>query len=123
MLDLSKRIRQLRLQNELSAEYLSHLLCVSRQAYSNYEKGIRQIPHDSLLFLADYYRVSLDYIYGRTTAGFLVSYLETKEKLFLCKLHSLDPSMRILLFQIMEHLTKEYPYSSFTSSTDKKEYR
>lgn len=105
VIDLSKRIRQLRIQNKLSAESISHLLCVSRQAYSNYERGIRQIPHEALFLLADYYHVSLDYMYGRTTAEFLVSYLENREKLFLCKFHSLDPSMKALLLQIMEYLS------------------
>lgn len=107
VINLSKRIRQLRIQNKLSAESISHLLCVSRQAYSNYERGIRQIPHEALFLLANYYHVSLDYMYGRTTAEFLVSYLEGKEKLLLYQFHTLDPSMKILVLQIMEHLSEK----------------
>ncbi|HIS55747.1 MAG: helix-turn-helix domain-containing protein [Lachnospiraceae bacterium] len=106
MVNLSKRIRQLRLENGLSAEYISHLLYVSRQAYSNYENGIRQIPHESLLILADYYSVSLDYLYGRTSNGLLVSHLEKMEQLLLCKFHTLDPPMKLLLIQIMEYLSE-----------------
>lgn len=106
MINLSQRIRQLRLENGLSAEEISHLLYVSRQAYSNYENGIRQIPHEALLILADYYSVSLDYLYGRTNHGLLVSHLEKMEQLFLSKFHALDPPMKLLLIQIMEHLSE-----------------
>lgn len=105
MSHLTKRLRSLRLQNGLSSEDLSLLLCVSRQAYCNYENGTRQIPHDSLALLADYYDVSLDYLYGRTDKDITASSPENGERAFLCLLHTLDPSMKLLLLQIMEYLS------------------
>ncbi len=34
--------------------------------YSRYERGVRTIPIECLLILADFYNVSTDYILGRT---------------------------------------------------------
>lgn len=42
-----------------------HIFC-SQRAYSHYETGQRDIPTQTLIRLADFYNVSVDYILGRT---------------------------------------------------------
>ena len=45
------------------AEYLS----IARSTYRNYENGNRNIPIEILIKIVDFYKVSLDYIVGRTS--------------------------------------------------------
>lgn len=61
-----QRIRDLREDNDLSQEQLARLLNCTQACYSNYEKGKREVPPLVLEILADYYKVSVDYIMGRT---------------------------------------------------------
>lgn len=42
------------------------LLHTSQTVYSRYERGFQTIPIEHLLILADFYKVSTDYILGRT---------------------------------------------------------
>ena len=60
-------IRNLREDNDLSQAEVGKILGVSQRVYSNYECGEVEISLDSLMKLADYYKVSIDYILGRTT--------------------------------------------------------
>ena len=61
-----ERIKQLRVDNDLSQKELAEILNVTRSAYSNYENGIRDVPVEILARLADFYKTSVDYIIGRT---------------------------------------------------------
>lgn len=61
-----ERLIELRTRNNLTQEDVANLLKVSRTAYSNYEKGIREMSYESLVKLADFYKVSLDYLFSRT---------------------------------------------------------
>ena len=60
-----ERIRNLREDNDLSQTELARILHISQRAYSHYENGEREIPLSILIALADYYKVSLDYLVGR----------------------------------------------------------
>lgn len=59
-------IRNLREDNDLIQTQVAKILGVSQRVYSNYERGEVEISLDSLMKLADYYNVSMDYIFGRT---------------------------------------------------------
>ena len=61
-----ERIKELRVDKDLSQKELADILNVTRSAYSNYENGIRDVPVDVLARLADFYKTSVDYISGRT---------------------------------------------------------
>ena len=61
-----KRIRDLREDMDLKQKDLAAYLRCSQVAYPYYELGKRDIPTDVLCRLADYYRVSVDYLLGRT---------------------------------------------------------
>ena len=61
-----KRIKNLREDHDLFQKEVADILKITQQQYSLYEKGIRDIPIELLLKLADYYNVSLDYILNRT---------------------------------------------------------
>lgn len=64
--NLSVRLRQLRLDKRLRQDQVARLVGVSKGAISAYETDIRQPSHDVLIRLANLYRVSADYLLGRT---------------------------------------------------------
>ena len=61
-----RRLRDLREDHDLTQRDVAGLLGIQQTVYSRYERGFQNIPLEHLLFLADYYRVSTDYILGRT---------------------------------------------------------
>ena len=61
-----KIIKDLRIDNDLYQKQLAKILKITRQQYSLYETGKRDIPVDLLCKLADYYNTSTDYILNRT---------------------------------------------------------
>ncbi len=60
------RIRDLREDHDLTQLQVAEKLGIQQTVYSRYERGFQNIPLEHLLFLADYYNVSTDYILGRT---------------------------------------------------------
>ncbi|MBP3326975.1 MAG: helix-turn-helix transcriptional regulator [Coprococcus sp.] len=60
----NERIRDLREDNSLTQQYIADLLHIGQRTYADYESGKTRIPVDSLLILAKYYDVSVDYISG-----------------------------------------------------------
>ena len=59
------RLRDLREDADKTQEEIAALLNTTQQQYSKYEKGIQEIPVHHLITLADYYKVSVDYLLGR----------------------------------------------------------
>lgn len=66
MAQLGKILAKLRQERRLTKEQLGQVLCVSAGTISNYEKGVHLPDADKLIMLADYFRVSTDYLLGRT---------------------------------------------------------
>lgn len=60
----NERIREIREDNSLTQQKVADLLHVGQRTYADYESGKTRIPVDSLLILARYYNVSVDYISG-----------------------------------------------------------
>jgi transcriptional regulator with XRE-family HTH domain len=61
-----QRLEDLRIDHDMTQQEVADLLGCNREVYRRYEKGIRTIPIDFLIQLADYYQVSIDYIVGRS---------------------------------------------------------
>ena len=59
-----ERMRNLREDNDLTQKEVAQILDTTQQVYSEYENGIREIPLFKMIMLANYYKVSLDYITG-----------------------------------------------------------
>lgn len=58
-------LRQLRKEKDKTIEEVATELEISKDRYGKYERGERQPDIDTLIILADYYKVSLDYLTGR----------------------------------------------------------
>ena len=63
---LYKRIRDLREDKDLTQREMGEILSCSQRVYSNYERGELDIPTEILIKLADFHKVSVDYILNRT---------------------------------------------------------
>lgn len=62
----ASRLKELRAKHKINQTVLADLLSVSQRQISYYEKGEDTPPLASLIILADYFDVSLDYLVGRT---------------------------------------------------------
>lgn len=60
-----RRLEDLRIDHDMTQQQVAEAIGLSREVYRRYEKGIRTIPVDVLIDLADHYDVSLDYISER----------------------------------------------------------
>ncbi|MDY3655582.1 MAG: helix-turn-helix transcriptional regulator [Ruminococcus callidus] len=63
---LHLRLRDLREDRDMSQATMAKLLKCSQQTYSRYESHTTEIPLESLIFLAEYYDTSTDYLLGIT---------------------------------------------------------
>ena len=61
-----RRIRDLREDKDLTQAQMGEILSCSQRVYSNYERGDIDIPTATLIKIADYHKVSVDYLLGRT---------------------------------------------------------
>lgn len=61
-----ERIRNLREDKDLSQEQICEYLSCKQRTYSDYERGILDIPTAILIELADFHHTSIDYLLGRT---------------------------------------------------------
>ena len=62
-----KRIRDLREDSDKTQSEIAKILNMQLTVYQRYERGEREIPFWVAIKLADYYRVSLDYIADRSS--------------------------------------------------------
>ena len=60
------RIRDLREEAALTQAQVGKAINVPQRTYAYYESGERMIPPHVLCALADFYKVSVDYLLGRT---------------------------------------------------------
>lgn len=63
---MNLRIRDLREDADLTQKEIAELLMCDQSLYSKYERGERVLPLELAMQLADFYKVSLDYLVGRT---------------------------------------------------------
>lgn len=60
------RLKELRERRHMSQVFLGMELNISQNAISQYETGIREADYKTMIAIADYFDVSLDYLFGRT---------------------------------------------------------
>lgn len=65
---LYERLKELREEYHKTQKEIADYLNIKQNTYSQYENGKRQVPNDILIRIADYYDVSIDYLFGRADA-------------------------------------------------------
>lgn len=66
MINFANRLKQLRKENKLKQTDMASLLELTTRHYQEIEYGKVNIPALTLIKLADFFNVSLDYLVGRT---------------------------------------------------------
>ena len=61
-----KNLRAIREDKDISQKTIAAYLNVSQNTYSQYETGVISLTAETLIKLADYYNVSVDYLLDRT---------------------------------------------------------
>ena len=60
----SARMKELRLDKQLSQADLAKAMSVNQRTISNWEKSVRQPDFETLAMLAEFFQVSTDYLLG-----------------------------------------------------------
>lgn len=60
------RLRDLREDHDLTQQQVADYLGMKQSQYNRYERGLRDIPTDVLIRLAQRYQTSTDYLLGLT---------------------------------------------------------
>lgn len=61
-----RRLADIRIDRDLKQKEIAAVLQMRPEVYRRYEKGIREIPVWAVIKLADYYKISTDYLLSRT---------------------------------------------------------
>lgn len=61
-MNYTKRLRDLRIDNDLTQEDVARVLNTTKQNYGMYENGKRKLSIEDLTVLSKFYNVSTDYI-------------------------------------------------------------
>lgn len=61
-----RRIRDLREDRDMTQKEIAGILSCSQRVYSDYERGVLDIPTEILIKLSKFHGVSVDYILGLT---------------------------------------------------------
>ena len=61
-----RRLRDLREDRDMSQQQIADYLGMKQPQYNRYERGLRDVPTDVLIRLAQFYKTSTDYILGLT---------------------------------------------------------
>ena len=64
-MNIGKKLKELRIQQNLTQEMLSDLLGISRVNYTRYENDKVRPDYETLIKIADFYDVSLDDLFDR----------------------------------------------------------
>lgn len=64
-MNIGKKLKELRIQQNLTQEMLSGLLGISRVNYTRYENDKVRPDYETLIKIADFYDVSLDDLFDR----------------------------------------------------------
>lgn len=65
-MDYTKRLYDLRVDNELRQEDIAKILNTSKQSYGMYENGQRKLKIEDAIKIAKFFNVSTDYLLGLT---------------------------------------------------------
>ena len=65
LMNVYRRIRDLREDNDKTQREIADYLNMHLTVYQRYERGERELPLWVAIKLADYYKVTLDYLAGR----------------------------------------------------------
>lgn len=88
------KLKELRKEKSLNQEDLSKFLNIAKSTYCGYELGTSEPNMETLIKLADFYNVTLDYLVGRQYNND-IGYLNEQERMLLEDFKKLNPINQI----------------------------
>lgn len=98
------RIKELRKEKNISQSKLAEEINLSNGAIGNYEQGLREPDISTLIALADYFGVSIDYLVEHSPAGSSDNPFTADELELISEYRKLDSSDQARLFKIVKAL-------------------
>lgn len=99
------KLKELRKNQNLTLKELSSNLNISYQALSNYENSNREPDFDTLIKIADFFDVSIDFLLGKTDNKYVLPNALTDQEAHLLKsFNSLFPKMQDFILQTVDNL-------------------
>lgn len=108
-MDIGKTLTDLRKQKGLSRQKLADQLDISVHTYIKYENETVKPPYETLIKLADFYNVSLDYLLGRETPDpiqALLASVKVDSKKFVETYQDLPDLYQAILVDAMKRLSE-----------------
>ena len=65
MIQIGKKLKELRIAEHLTQQQLAEILNISRVNYTRYETDTSRPDFETLIAIADFYKIPLDEIFGR----------------------------------------------------------
>lgn len=119
---LPKRLKKLRNSKKLSQQTMADFLGISRQGYGKYEDGKSQPDHQTLVKLAEYFNVTVDFLLGRTDIPHRDE--ESKRDAIIYKIATEFPDADLMFKDIESWSAKDfedlYDYIKFKNSQKEK---
>ena len=108
MILILHRLKELRRQTGISQKQLADVIQISQQSVNKYENHDVQPDFDTLMRLASYFNVSVDYLIGfsdypRSFADDKSADFSSEELHFLSLLSQLSPEEKDSILSIMQH--------------------
>ncbi len=103
---INKRIKDLRTDNQKTQQEVADYLKIERKTYLRYEKGEHEIRISTIIELAKYYNVSIDYLLGITDEE--KPFIEekkvslTKKEHKLIKAYNENPELQMAVDRILQ---------------------
>ena len=66
MAAFGERLKELRTNKNITQKQFAKIIGIEERSYQRYENGNSTPNYNVLIFIADYYNVSLDYLTGRS---------------------------------------------------------
>lgn len=100
------RLRELRKQNGLTMKQLGDKAGLAESTISLYENGKRQPDQGTMLFFANFFGVSVDYLLGRDSDEEQLDQVSDRMKRFLHEVQDMDDSEIELVSMFLEQVKK-----------------
>lgn len=65
MVHIGKKLKELRISENLTQQQIAEILSISRVNYTRYETNASRPDYETLIAIADFYKISLDEIFNR----------------------------------------------------------
>lgn len=101
------RLKDLREDKDLNQKEVGEIIGTSGNYYGDYENGKRDIPTERMIILANYYKVSMDYITGLTNDKGGLHKNSPEETELLSKYKALSDKNKGRVLQLLDDLTEE----------------